>query len=826
MAFGGGWAVAYLVTFASHFLEFARIFDTPYPALGGMAVIVGVWAWMAERRKSPVLAMVVTALGHFTILLSVFAIDESSTVSVFGILILSAGSAWFLLRHRWYYVAAVGLLFSYLNHALVMFNAESSETVPEFVLGMGVLTAYYVIFSVSELFSPEHIRRQKVPVWFRTAFVSANTAMYLFLGSLIMEGFDFSTDKHHYFHYALGAMLIVLGTGYWKSRHHDPMLNAYFTKASGVVTLGLAYQFSGAALVTSLAVEMLVLLAASRRSTLVVTRLLSYGVGVLALLLAVEHVTSLRQFGYDSDGFSHVAIQSALVTLAFWAASLLYLKTNWDTISPSFEKLSTNARQTLWRLDLAKPDDGWDESVAKHAGGYAFPCLFALAGFITANAQVVQLVADDHRVLAFGLVGIALLGIGTVVRSMPLALLSLMFLVSGFVAFVSALGGSTFTWHSWVGVAALVPVALATETKWFGRFDALAAHGKRWTPFSVYPLLTIMFAVLLLEWTDTDPAAYAVMIVGTAVLMGLSFVLHPRALLASATLTFGWVWAAWSFDYPFVRLNNGGAYPDTHLMFAALGLMILCVAGDRIARMKDARWIGVILQCALIFVSFCFVVAQLPETHRDWGTVTRALVVVGFLGYGNLFGTRTAGVLALLGLAFQSAFLVVKSYETDMGLAPLLLGFLAVIGVWVLLERIVDMVGGSFRGLTAKQAGGVLVTIVALLSVYMMTRFDVLENYLTVSWALLAVALFFGAVVTKTDGYRYAGLAVLVLSIGRVVLVDTTDLEPIPKALAYGGLGVVCLGLGWLYIRIFGFKSTNDSADEEPKDIEDENALE
>jgi len=815
VAYGGGLAVAYLVTFGTHFLEFAKLTESPYPSLGGMAFIVGIWAWMAQRKQSPVLGMVVTALGHFTILLSVGSIKESPGITAFSILILSTGSAWFLLRNRWYYVAAVGLVLSYLNHGYLMVKADSAETVLEFSLGLGVLTTYFLIYSLAELFSPEHIRRKSVPVFVRTAFVSVNTGMYLLLGSLIMEGFDFSTDRHHWFHYGLGAMLLVVGAGYWKRRNHDPLLNAYFTKASGIITLGLAYQFSGSALATSLAVEMLVLLAASRQSTLIVTRLLAYAVGILAFGVAFDSAVSNTALTYDSAEFVPTAIQFGLVTVAFWLGSILYERTKWDEISPAFGSLDVATRQFLWRLDLASRGEDWNESVQKHANGYLLPMLYACAGFALANMQVFNIVDDLHMLFVLGILGLGLLLVGWVVRSMSLTSLTLGFVVTGLGTFLYLFARDAYTWQNWIGVACLIPIGLATEEKWFGDRKPFEIHANRWVPYGVYPMLTIMIVGLGLDWADTDQSAYIVALSAVAVLGGLAFVLHPKALCISGGMVFAFTWMAWNVDYPATRLSDVGAIPQSYLMVTAVALMALGIVGDRLTRLFEARWIGTFLQVSVMVVAMRFAVMQLPETVRDWGAVSRLLVVLGFVAYAKYCKTQTAAVLAGLSLVMNTFYLMAKSYDYEMNMAPMLAGFVGVIGVWILLERLFSTYDYELTETARKQAGGTLVGIVTVVSLYTFTRIPfILENYLTVSWALLAVALFFGAVVTKVGAYRYGGLVVLVISIGRVVLVDTTGLDAIPKAMAYGGLGVVCLGLGWLYIRIFGF-SQSEKGDEE-----------
>ena len=72
----GGIALSYLVTFATHYLPFTRIFDSPVPTLVLLAAIVAFWTAVAQWRQSWLLGLGVTLLGHFTVGLSTLTLPE------------------------------------------------------------------------------------------------------------------------------------------------------------------------------------------------------------------------------------------------------------------------------------------------------------------------------------------------------------------------------------------------------------------------------------------------------------------------------------------------------------------------------------------------------------------------------------------------------------------------------------------------------------------------------------------------------------------------------------------------------------------------------
>ena len=177
--FSGGFTLSYFVTFATHYIEYARVIESAPITLALLTIVVIAWAFFAQWRQSRVMAVLVTALGHLTFTMSVVSEEDLGNYPVVGLVLLAAGSAFFLLRNRWYYVAWLGIVGSYANHFLWMANAEGGDTPFEFWASLGLTASYFTIFALAELFSHEDLRREKIPVAFRTFFRHAEHRMFL-----------------------------------------------------------------------------------------------------------------------------------------------------------------------------------------------------------------------------------------------------------------------------------------------------------------------------------------------------------------------------------------------------------------------------------------------------------------------------------------------------------------------------------------------------------------------------------------------------------------------------------------------------------------------
>ncbi|MGA9005840.1 MAG: DUF2339 domain-containing protein [Xanthobacteraceae bacterium] len=69
-------------------------------------------------------------------------------------------------------------------------------------------------------------------------------------------------------------------------------------------------------------------------------------------------------------------------------------------------------------------------------------------------------------------------------------------------------------------------------------------------------------------------------------------------------------------------------------------------------------------------------------------------------------------------------------------------------------------------------------------------------------WLAYGIALLAAGFVLRSPPARYLALSVLMLTIAKVFLFDTANIAGIYRALSVIRLGIVLLGIGWLYRRV------------------------
>jgi uncharacterized membrane protein len=69
-------------------------------------------------------------------------------------------------------------------------------------------------------------------------------------------------------------------------------------------------------------------------------------------------------------------------------------------------------------------------------------------------------------------------------------------------------------------------------------------------------------------------------------------------------------------------------------------------------------------------------------------------------------------------------------------------------------------------------------------------------------WLIFGVLLLGAGFLLRSQPARLASAAVVALTIAKVFLIDMADLTGIYRALSFIGLGIVLVGIGWLYQRL------------------------
>jgi uncharacterized membrane protein len=69
-------------------------------------------------------------------------------------------------------------------------------------------------------------------------------------------------------------------------------------------------------------------------------------------------------------------------------------------------------------------------------------------------------------------------------------------------------------------------------------------------------------------------------------------------------------------------------------------------------------------------------------------------------------------------------------------------------------------------------------------------------------WLAFGVTLLVVGMLLRSQAVRLASAAVVILTVFKVFLIDMSDLTGIYQSLSFIGLGIVLLGVGWLYQRL------------------------
>lgn len=88
-----------------------------------------------------------------------------------------------------------------------------------------------------------------------------------------------------------------------------------------------------------------------------------------------------------------------------------------------------------------------------------------------------------------------------------------------------------------------------------------------------------------------------------------------------------------------------------------------------------------------------------------------------------------------------------------------------------------------------------------LVMLTLLIRLEVPKGMVTLAWAVEAVAVFVFALWIRQRSYRLAGLGLLLLAVGKIVIFDVWGLSARDRYLTFIALGAAMLAVSWLYTR-------------------------
>ena len=750
----GGLAAGYYTLYAAHFVPALKVIGSPIAA----AILLCVWAGgmlvYAAWRQGRVLAVMSIGLAYYSTV-----VNPSGWISLFSSLVLSAAAMILLIRYRWVWVGAVGLIAAYLAHAFwtSMVDHEVTETVR-----IVYLTGTWLLFAIA-MKVPQ---AQSIEQPLRRAILGINNTAYwallvFHIPKLFphrwLEAESIALQPHEH----IGWMSIGLGTlwmliaalcwwrGQW--RRKDAMLWGF--QGLFIATLGLMIEASGYSRFLMLAAESCILLLAARWLAPRWMRLAA----ILCFIAA--HGFALFE-GLELSG------DPAPGWLSYFFASLFGF-----------------AFVALMRRDIDSSDT---ESVEAFYGKRHRLALLAFACVPWAMLIFGAMLRWDVEWSMLGLIGAPLLVATLFWRSQSLGAMD----IAAISPFALGFGGlwilnlqpSAPTWACAAGGLMAAAYWLLSETL-RQQFNNLQkqAMGSRWIEW----IAATVLAVILAFWVSSAQSANEAWIVAGPLIAVSGSVIYVLTGRHSLALLLG-----------LFHIRALGAMIDTDIPVLAciiptLGLL-LHLALLELRFPKEAKglirpWAGI----GIFFAFFGFLeAADWPET-KLWLALSSAAWLAYSFRVQQGASAITGGLLPLFLIS------LIYVWEDMHGwIAYLTLPLLPIAAVLVAQLKL-NAAGKSW--VVFRCAGGFvgLILLGIKLSAHVSDVFE--GNGQAIAWGLYAVLLFALGLVFADRLLRRFGLFYLTIAVIHVLFIDVMKLDTLGRILSFIVLGGVLLLLGFLY---------------------------
>jgi hypothetical protein len=852
--FAGGLAAVYFTTYAAHHIEPLRVIESAVFDGTLLLVWAGVILWMADRRKSEVMALFAIGLAFYS-----SVITRVGEFTLYSNLILCITAVVFLVRNRWAGLSFASLVTSFAGYAFWRFlHADGwrwAAPGESLWLGAGFLACYWLVFTVATFLS----KSEKLSGRNRAVFLTVNNGA--FFGLFVLTMLQVHSGGFWKFSLGYGIVLLALAGLAQKVLPDEPLAkNAYLTKGLLLVTLGLITYFTGRQLALVLGAESVVLFLRGTQRQSVVLKIFAY---VAALLATGWCVVSLHPFDLLSL-WTGVALGAFMAVNGF-RAHLLETGKN-----PPSDRLQTTAFTLLAFVSWTAA--AWFYSLEPH-----LPATLVVG---VASVVLFNLVArrqDPAAIMCAYLA--AVLAVGWC--SMSLSQFDWHGLMTG-----AVLGGLMIFNAYWShrdesednehplraapSAFTLLAFAVWLATTWFnssarGLPLVLAAEGVALT-FSIYllrvreiTLLGQFFPVLaqvawFVHFHDTRPPwwnalALIVVIVGlghwwqkqrilvvagkfstgcqtlfavAAVAVALAW-LHPlvtapgwlalTSLLAVAVTLYGVATRAWPLaicGQIFLAVSGWEFLTQvfTHkpewyfplAPLAALGLMSFATVGWFSRRPDgDAKARGPLLQIARVYrwtallMSLGWIWQYVPDRQHAGAFMAAACGIFALA----VWRRNREALIAVSVYAFTSVFTIRTAGDLRMDIYWMnALALLALLAMQQILRRMPERFSleDKEHAVIIFVAGFSLWRFVSCWTATFTGGF-----FLTMTWAGFAVLLFVAGMLLHERFHRWLGLGVLAAAVGRVVLVDVWKQETIYRVLTFLALGVALLLVGFIY---------------------------
>jgi uncharacterized membrane protein (GlpM family) len=464
-----------------------------------------------------------------------------------------------------------------------------------------------------------------------------------------------------------------------------------------------------------------------------------------------------------------------------------------------------------------------------------FPYLYAIGGTLLFWPLTYTLAAEGHRLPVFaGFLLIATL-LASTLPSRPyglgaMATLPLLF-IAGCGDIINTIPDArdagefdTFAIMA-ASLAVVMTAAVRADRNVVGARDGLRFHQFAVSPYLLYVSTAFLTGLLISMQVDRE-LPVAVWMGAAAVAAGaLIQLLHPQAIAACTTGLLAWGGLAWVTQ---------SSEPATMSWHAVLwGIAALALVADRYYAFSRTRAnlggfgnAAVVLAWLLLARYFTALglntseelhFASRPDPgfgyySADWQNFWWSVLSFGFAGYAVLTRSRAAIAAAVLGASIGSAMVLMESYDRTLATPALMTSYASLAAFWMACERLLQAAVKARPNQFAGPASGAVVAAACVLLIFMLERVPAIrESFLTISWTFLAFGMFGVSLLTWQKYYRYAGLAIFFLAMGRAAAVDVMELSGLYRVGAFLVLGVVLLIVSGGYFKATELINTREA---------------
>ena len=434
----------------------------------------------------------------------------------------------------------------------------------------------------------------------------------------------------------------------------------------------------------------------------------------------------------------------------------------------------------------------WRADVGPHLVlGAGFALVFGVAGYLAQGRSVsaiIPILWSGAGVLAPVAILIALYArISGLERSIPFALIAL--LLAGAFAYATeqlnkreprpGLAASTALYATGAVAALALALTFAMEKGWLTVALALMVPGIAW--------ITQQRPLPMLRWLAAALAVLVVLRIGW----------EPRIVGGSLGTTPIFNWLLWGYGVPALAFWVGGHLlrsraddQPTHMVESAAILFTVLVVFLEIRHFMNGgdiyRDVSPLAELALhVCAGLAMAIGLEHVRHRTNSIVHDIGALVIAIVTGEPVGGPVVNLI-LLGYGIPAVLAIVLALTTRGRRPTAYRTGAAAIAVLLMLLYLSLQVTRFYHGsvLTAEPPS------------------DVEKYTYSVVWLAYGVALLLFGIWTRSQPARFASAAITALTIAKVFLIDMADLTGVYRALSFIGLGLVLVGIGYLYQRL------------------------